>query len=470
MPLNPLTQWLACHFPESSPVDFYRELFPAGALASEEGQDGWYSGVLVRVLRYPGEPERAERQPILDDLLSVRATVPIAQAMGGEFDIVSPVSYAGRRPMLDRAHELFAVVFDLDGVKVEGGRPVGIEDLFFQMEEVEGVRGALLPTPTYVVSSGSGLHLYYMLDRPLRMWPNVCERMRLLRNSLTRRCWNQYVTDLSREPQMEGVVQGFRMVGSMAKDGRQVVRAFRTGGRVSIDDLNAFVPEEARVTADLYTPSRSVEEARAMWPEWDPEWRRKAMLAPKCPWRVKRDLYDWWCRRVDLGEPFEGNRYWCLFVAACFAAKCPDVTYEELEAWAHGVRPLLDGLTKREGNHFTEKDVQDAISVYGNPLSVKLRRDKVAEKTQLPMPVNKRNWRKQEVHLTVARAIQNVTDPNDGWRNKSGRPKGSSNKEHPKRDAVRSYAAAHPEANHSQIARALGVSRPTVIKWLKEWS
>ena len=28
--------------------------------------------------------------------------------------------------------------------------------------------------------------------------------------------------------------------------------------------------------------------------------------------------------------------------------------------------------------------------------------------------------------------------------------------------------AEHPEANHSEIARALGVSRPTVIKWLKD--
>lgn len=33
---------------------------------------------------------------------------------------------------------------------------------------------------------------------------------------------------------------------------------------------------------------------------------------------------------------------------------------------------------------------------------------------------------------------------------------------------VREYAAEHPDANHSEIARALGISRPTVIKWLKD--
>lgn len=458
--MNILTDWLAERYPETAPMAFYRDLFPEGSLASDLSTKGAYMGILVRVLKRPGEPERAERHFIQDGLANIENTVRIAQAFGNEFDLVSPVSYAGRRPMLDRAHELFAVVFDLDGVRIgDDGAPVGIEDLFFQMEDLPE-RGPLLPTPTYVVSSGTGLHLYYMLDEPLRLWPNVCERLQLLRNSLTRRCWNQYVTDLSKEPQLEGVVQAFRMVGSMAKDGEQVVRAFRTGGRVSIDYLNGFVSDEAaRVTPELYCARYTLDEARELWPEWDPDWRRKAAAVPETPWRVKRALFDWWCRRVEGGEPFDGNRYWCLFVAACYAAKCPEVTYEELESWAHSVRPLLDRLTKNEHNHFTEKDVQDAIAVYGNPISVKLRRDKVAEKTQLSMPVNKRNGRKQKQHMAVMRAIQGVTDPDGAWRNKSGAPK--------KRDLIRAYAVEHPGASHSEIARALGVSRPTVIKWLR---
>ena len=60
-----------------------------------------------------------------------------------------------------------------------------------------------------------------------------------------------------------------------------------------------------------------------------------------------------------------------------------------------------------------------------------------------------------------------VADGSPDPRNRDGRPKGSPNKAHPKRDAILAYAEEHPEANHSQIARALGVSRPTVIKWLR---
>ncbi len=458
---NILTDYLAERYPEAAPEAFYRDLFPSGRLGSRKYESGSYNGVLVRVLRREGELERAERHIITDDLMDISTTATIAQSFGGEFDIVSPASYAGRRPMLDRAHELFALVFDLDGVKVEDGEPVGLVDLLYQMADVPGVRAPLLPTPTYIVSSGTGLHLYYMLDEPIRVWPNVCEALRVFRNALTRRCWNQYVTDLSDAPQLESVVQGFRMVGSMAKDGEQVVRAFRVGDRVSMDYMNRFVPEDARVPGEVLRARYTAEEARELWPEWDPEWRRKAAAAPETPWRVKRDLFDWWCRRVEAGEPFDGNRYWCIFVAACYAAKCPDVTYEELEAWAHRVRPMLDAMTAKPDNSFTEKDVQAAIAVYGNPISVKLRRDKVAEKTQLPMPRNKRNGRKREVHLMGARAIQEINDRVNGtdWRAGNGRK--------PKRDTIRSYAVEHPEASQREIAAALGVSKTTVNKWLK---
>lgn len=462
---NVLTDYLAERYPEAAPEAFYRDLFPSGRLGSREYEDGSYNGVLVRVLRREGEPERAERHPITDDLLGIATTATIAQSFGGEFDIVSPASYAGRRPMLDRAHELFALVFDLDGVRVDDGEPVGLADLLYQMADVPGARPALLPTPTYIVSSGTGLHLYYMLDEPIRVWPNVCEALRVFRNALTRRCWNQYVTDLSDVPQLESVVQGFRMVGSMAKDGEQVVRAFRVGGRVSMEYMNRFVPEDARVPRGVLRASHTVEEAHELWPEWDPDWRRKAAAAPETPWRVKRDLFDWWCRRVEAGEPFDGNRYWCIFVAACYAAKCPDVTYEELEAWAHRVRPMLDAMTTKPHNGFTEKDVQDALAVYGNPVSVKLRRDKVAEKTQLPMPVNKRNGRKRSTHIAIVNNMRKFARDElgeDSYAN-NGRPKGSG----VKRDMIRDYAAEHPGSSHSAIARALGVSRPTVIKWLK---
>ncbi len=464
MPFNPLTEWLASHYPEASPFGFYSDVFPAGSLG-RPGERGTYEAVGVRIAPDPDGSEHAQRVPVSEGLDGLSELLkPGAQA------IMSPVTYAGRRPLLDHAHELFAVAFDLDGVNLDddGDGPCGLVDLVYQA--VGGGGADLFPMPTYIVSSGTGLHLYYVLTEPLRLWPNVCKALDAFRRFMTKRIWNPYVTSLSQDVQYEAVTQGFRMVGSRTKSGDQVVRAFKTGGKTSMDELNGFVPEGCRVGRELYEARHSLEEARELWPEWDPEWRRKATLGAKCPWRVKRDLYDWWVRRVEAGEISEGHRYWAVFTAAAYASKCPDVTYEELEAWAYGIRRRLDHLTTRKGNAFTVQHVADALSVYGDPLSTKLRRDKVAKLVGVEMPVNKRNGREIQQHIRMVNALRKMRREvlgEDEYKN-SGRPKGSRNKNHPKREAVLGYAAAHPEANHSEIARALGVSRPTVIKWLKE--
>lgn len=181
---------------------------------------------------------------------------------------------------------------------------------------------------------------------------------------------------------------------------------------------------------------------------------------------MKRALFDWWCRRVEAGEASVGHRYWCVWAAAAIAAKCPEVTYEELEAWALRVTPMLDHLTEDPTNHFTVEDAMAAIQAYGNPRSLTLRRDKIAEKTAVDMPVSKRNGREIHQHIQMVNALRKMRRDvlGEDEYQKSGRPKGSGTK----RDAVREYVEAHPDANHSQVAKALGISRTTVVKWLRD--
>ena len=68
-------------------------------------------------------------------------------------------------------------MFDLDGVNLDddGDGPCGLVDLVYQA--VGGGGADLFPMPTYIASSGTGLHLYYVLSEPLRLWPNVCEAL-----------------------------------------------------------------------------------------------------------------------------------------------------------------------------------------------------------------------------------------------------------------------------------------------------
>lgn len=82
----------------------------------------------------------------------------------------------------------------------------------------------------------------------------------------------------------------------------------------------------------------------------------------------------------------------------------------------------------------------------------------------MAIPKNKRNYRKQALHLRMARSNLEILSEDAGHA-LQGRPKGSGEK----CELIRSYAREHPDANHSDIAKALGVSRPTVIKWLRGW-
>lgn len=86
----------------------------------------------------------------------------------------------------------------------------------------------------------------------------------------------------------------------------------------------------------------------------------------------------------------------------------------------------------------------------------------------MPIEKNKRNHRSQKDHLERARAVQNVDYPNGSWRNRDGRPKGSKNKECKKKDLILEYAAVHPEASVTEISKALGISRPTIYKYLEK--
>ena len=66
-----------------------------------------------------------------------------------DFTIMSPISYFGLRRCGKNARYLYALVFDLDGV----GMPQ-LRDTLHQMNK------DILPQATFVVNSGTGLHLF----------------------------------------------------------------------------------------------------------------------------------------------------------------------------------------------------------------------------------------------------------------------------------------------------------------------
>ena len=212
--------WMDTYYERVDPHTFYRELFPVGSFERKgHYEDGKGNGIGIcvdigeraseGVVGAPGTSGNrddvkvsAEKYILNDGLES------LDEMIGKKFVIMSPVSYYGKSRVGKNARYIYAIAFDLDGVEMPQ-----LRDTFHEMK-----RG-MIPEATFVVNSGTGLHLYYFLESPVAMYPQFQAFLRELKYALTRRIWNNYTSTL-KEPQIQSVLQGFRVVGSQTKLGR----------------------------------------------------------------------------------------------------------------------------------------------------------------------------------------------------------------------------------------------------------
>ncbi|MCE7264055.1 hypothetical protein LZW70_00990 [Campylobacter coli] len=153
-------------YPEVSPHDFYRELFPAGSL-QQEPEDG--KGNIIATQIRPSGKGRT-RQWVIDDSLKM-----LDKVIGDRFGLIPPISFYGKSHTKENAHELFAVVVDVDYVGKQQ-----LKNLLKQFGNGVQLR------PTYLVSSGKGVHLYYFLQEPVQLYRNREEVLAELKEAFIR--------------------------------------------------------------------------------------------------------------------------------------------------------------------------------------------------------------------------------------------------------------------------------------------
>lgn len=454
---NVLSSWLETYFDEVTPIEFYRAIFPAGELEKQgEYVTGMYCGIAVEITRdkKPNGKPKIRRYSITDELDTVeRLTV------SDNFCLCSPISYAGKNRTADNARNLYAIAVDVDKIHIHNGFPDGLASLWNgHINEV-----GRIPKPTYIVSSGTGVHLYYVLDKPIPLFADTAKQLQALKRELTAKVWHSTVVNIHnyKEIQFEGIYQGFRMVGTITKNGSRA-RAFLTGDTVTLDYLNGFVKDGSRV--ERYTTKKELTKAKAreLYPDW---YERRIERGEACGvWHISRNLYDWWKREI-LEKGAVGHRYWCLMTLAVYAYKCgmydpkhnPEpVTREELERDCMEIMNHFETLTDEETNHFTEADVLDALEAYDSKW-IRYPRDTIEYRCGFPLPHNKRNGRKQTDHLERARAVQKVDYPNGEWRGRQ-----------PKQLTVQLWQATHPTGTKMQCHKDTGLSRTTIDKWWKK--
>lgn len=429
---------LSALYEEVSYTDFYRDIFPVGSF-EQRGvyEDGKYNGIAVAIEQ---GGKRTKRLTVTDDLEAIDD-----MAASDDFCLMSPISYAGKSRRSSNARFMYALAIDLDGLET-------LKQWEFFVEQVERGHEMLrfvwgIPRPTYLISSGTGIHIYYVFERPVPMFRNIVEQLEKLKKRLTWQAWTQGASSLHDKVQYESLFQGFRVVGTITKTGGRC-RAFSVGGKVTVEYLNKFVPEEYRTQDFVYQSDLRLADAKEKYPEWYQ--RRVVEKRPKKSWTCKKALYDWWIRKL-LGGAEQGHRYWCIMTLATYAQKC-GVPRETLEEDAYGLIPFMN----TKGDEFTEDDVLHALEAYSDSY-ITYPIDTIVVRTGIPIEKNRRNGRKQADHIKLMNFIREEVNGNKNWRKGNGRPTAER--------TVLKWRQQHPDGSKKECKDATGLSYPTIRKW-----
>ena len=326
------------------------------------------------------------------------------------------------------AKDIHAFIIDMDNVWAGVLRTALQND--WNTEKAE------LPKPTYIVNSGTGLHLYFLFDEPIPHYQCNAESIDHLYRALA---LQQTTSRIYLQKQVQWFGQDFRMAGSLNKyNWRNEV--FRVGDKWNIDELAKAVGMQG-VHFVRYGEKRKTK----------PKDKERTKNRPKRKgWRCNRGFYDYTLERCRQ-ETKEGTRYMSFCALTVIAWKC-NVPIDEVERDLIGLIPKYnEGATRQ----IKEKEVKHALRMY-NEKAMLTQRERLQDWIGWEYKPMKRNGRKRAVHLTLARGNKAILKEL-GEMKPEGRPT--------KRDIIAAYKAENPEATPTEAARALGVSRTTIYRW-----
>lgn len=422
--------------------EVYEEVFHLGDgyLQLENEAPGKFKGNPVIIGHNDG---RMHRKILFEDTFF--DTLQEFQEMDWAF--LSGCTYFGRVNSAENQNKLFALIFDVDAVT----------DTTLNNFLSGAIRGGIYPIPNFIVESGHGIHLYYVLEEPLSLFPHIKNQVKNLKYYLTRRMWNRYTSEIE-DPQYQGINQAFRVVGGKTKEDTPLThtRAWRVRtAPFTIEELNEYAEKEYRVDTGQRFPETkyTLEEARQKFPDWYS--RVIEGKGEKKQWKAKEDLYNWWLDKLKGGNASYGHRYFAVMSLAIYAAKCGIYDRERVRQDAIELIPALTHANPDKP--FTETDIDSALDCLDSRYTTFPRHD-IEKLTAINIPPNKRNGREQSQHLQIARFARDLNySEENGWRNNNGAPE--------KKRIVYEWRVKNPDGSKRQCARDTGLSRTTVIKW-----
>ena len=488
---------------------FFRRLFERkGEMRLQEKgkehyKDGHYNAIIKKISR--GGKESHLWWIVTDTLEGIHQYEKV------KFAIVAPLTYIGKtrnlfgrkedengnekvdKKGLGNARYLFAITIDLDSVTLKN-----MNILHHEIEK------GMYPDPSFIVTSGSGLHLYYCFENPIRITPKNMDLLNRLKHTMTRMLWRYKATSQQRKVEVHDINQGYRFPGTQTKTGRIVLgftRHFDEPLYHTPSSLNRYVKTWQKYRPELFQEDRPICDASAKYLDgnktlsvseakeldkdlrlpahWSlatarelfgEEWYQQVKEKGSVDWqKYPITLYQNWLNRLRYGSDVHiGHRYWCIWVLAAWAWNCK-VSYRQLKRDADELMDTLNRILDDDDKvvPFTPRDCNAALSIYREHAKmdewkpIRLSRRKTVRITGLPIEAAKRNFRSREEHMRrMCEAYKSIHDEDRGGDGEETR--GRKSLEH----MVRQWRDEHPgNENKSECARDLGISRPTVARW-----
>lgn len=442
--------YLSERYPQVGGYEFYKEIFPNNENSGECHTDFSHPNALYLYRdKADGDKRRLRRRVMLNDMWDQDYEEYVKN---NPMTLCSGLVYRRKANKLENAQRMNALIFDLDGVGDSE-----IRSLFLRFGgNPEKVRR--LPMPTFLVLSGTGLHIYYVFQEPIDLYPNIKIQLKSLKYDLTFRIWDYKGTSQIDAIQYQSINQGFRMVGSINEKHNTELVAFRIGEHVTLDYLNDYARPENRV--DLNKPFRPSKMTRAEAKEAYPEWYQRVVVEGKKKgnkWDIAGKvhgsdpyaLYHWWLRQILSIKG--GHRYFFLMCMSIYAYKC-DVPKSMLIL---DMKEAFEDLQMiKHENVLTEDDMKSALEAYDKEYYNFTVAD-IEALTEVRIHKNKRNGRSQKQHMEIMRGVQQIINPN--WRKGNGRPSAFM--------IVSEWHREHPDGKPKECITETGLSKNTVYKW-----
>lgn len=445
--------YLESNFERISATDMYRYIFPKGSLETR-GVKNTYKGNMIIF----SELNDKRKNFVVTDDLEI-----IENFYDAETAYSNCCSYIGKTKHSAKARQCHGLIFDLDHVS----DVKYIKNFFYYCDRKS------IPTPTFYVNSGNGVHLYYIFEEPIPLYENVQQQLNSMKwFYLKYHFWIKTLSSYIEKGeafQYQECTHFYRMPDSQTKLGvNYQCSAYKTGTRITMSEFNSYIDEKKYQFKGINVNPRSktkLKVAKVLYPEW---YEKVIINNQKCTgtYTFKNDnMYQAWKKKIKRFAKI-GNRYKCIKTLVINAVKCDvpkDVLLQDIEI-------LIDFFNMDPGaviNPFTEHDIECALAFYDERFKRTSVHSINSDFGSDVLERTKRNGKSMKEHVSeVMNVERDKSYPNGSWRG-SGRKKGSTKDvtTSSKAQAIKEFLLKNPTASKNEVTRKTGFDHKTVAKW-----